>query len=1068
MMVDSGADANVVGEADWEHLSKQYNQGSAVLYDVTENPRIRLKAYGTEKPLRVVASFQAWTQATESKPQVFVEFLVVKGGKRSLLGRKSAKAMKLLEIGLNVNAVEEIRLDEFPSVPDIEIKFTIDKSVTPRRNPYVNIPAHLLEQTIERLGKMERSGVIERFEGYSEWLSPMNVVPKANGDFRIVVNMGEPNKAIKRQFHHIPRLEEMTTKLCGAKRFTSLDISNAFHHFKLSKESSEMTAFAAPGGNFRFKRLVFGVNCAPELFQRHMEDILSGMRNTVVYIDDILLYANSSEELWEITAAVLERLKANNLTLNKEKCVFDVESVKFLGHKISEKGINIDEVKIQSIKSFRRPQNKTELKSFLGLANYVRKFIRNFADMTRTLYNLIASEGFDWTRQHEEAFQGLKAAIVECTVTHGFYDLNQKTELYTDASPVALGAVLTQVDGNGVTRTIAFASKLLTKVEQSYSQTHREALAIVWACEQFHYYLLGKRFTIKTDAEGVKFIYERTIQKPKRILSRAEGWALRLAAFDFDIVYVKGRDNIADASSRLYTSEIEPQQYAESEACAEIRSCEIMEYSACEIRAESKFVSIEEIKRETTACEEIAEVLGFLEGNKWEKNNAFYQTRERLDFAKGLLIRDDKIVIPKSLRSKVTEAGHVGHFGITKTIATIRERLWWPSMNKTIENSIKSCMTCVLNGTKTPPAPMTRTKLPEGAMDLLAVDHWGPAMMFGGVWVVALIDYYSRYVWGKIVDSTSWAALEPFYEEVFNRFGYPKAIKSDNGTTFTSEAYKEYCTLHDIEIVNSWPLNPQQNGAAEATMKNIGRAAKIASAEGKKLIETLRERIWAHNRAPHTETNEPPNRLMFKRHLQLGLPKIDDVHEAVNEYVVRERDECAKEKGRQYADNRRRARTPSIEEGDTVILLQEKPRKGATTYNPAQLKVISRRGGDLQLQTEDGVVVRRDVTRAKKVPHRDESKVDHEQSTATEESFASKRSSTEEEISDEIVNNENVDDENPKMDAQTAETEAMRQPTPAKDAQQDEQPSKRRRMLNPKYFNQDLVNTTKAKKRGEH
>jgi RNase H-like domain found in reverse transcriptase/Reverse transcriptase (RNA-dependent DNA polymerase) len=273
-----------------------------------------------------------------------------------------------------------------------------------------------------------------------------------------------------------------------------------------------MTQFKAPNTNgtktFQFLRMVFGVNCAPEIFQREMERILEGIPGIVIYIDDVLVAGATLEEYEATLQLVLERLCDNNLSLNDAKCEYAKEKITFLGHQVSAGGFNIDEQKVSDINAFRSPRNSTELKSFLGLSNFVRGFIRNFSDLTKPLRDVDGKDKFRWGPEQEEAFETVKKKIADCTVAQGFFNTNDKTELYTDASPYAIGAVLTQVNSRGKRRIISFASKSLTETERRYPQVQRESLAIVWAVEHFHYYTLGARFTIKTDADGVRFIFD--------------------------------------------------------------------------------------------------------------------------------------------------------------------------------------------------------------------------------------------------------------------------------------------------------------------------------------------------------------------------------------------------------------------------------------------------------------------------------------------------------------------------------------------------------------------------------
>lgn len=868
-------------------------------------------------------------------------------------------------MGISVNTVGVA--EEFPSIPNVTVEFDIDESVLPVRHAYVSIPAHFREPAIMRLREMERTGIIEKVIESPRWLSGLSAVPKGKGDFRLVVNMRGPNKAIRRQYHCMPRVEEIRTKLAGARWFTKLDLSSAFHHMRLSPKSSELTTFMAPDGMYRFKRLVYGVNCAPEIFQRQMESILEGMTSVIVYIDDVLIFESELEKLRDRTAEVLRRLKEKNLSLNEEKCEYEKESLAFLGHQVSAAGLNIEDQKVKDVRQFRSPRNTTELKSFLGLVNYVRDYIPHFADLMRPLRQAESSGRFLWTMKEEESFKKLKLAIVNCTMTQGFFSLDDATELYTDASPYAVGAVLVQVNTVGENRIISFASKSLTVTEQRYAQTQREALAIVWAVEHYYYYLLGAKFTVKTDAEGIKFIFDRNSDKPKRLLRRAEGWAMRLDMFDYEIEAVSGIKNIADPSSRLYHSEEPPQPYREEETPCEIARVEINEIT--DVYFNEDHLPILEVREATKNSREMTSLMEAIISGVWDESSLQYKPMAaELDVIDGVVTRGGLVVVPPELRAKALKIAHKGHLGMTKTKSVLKERVWWPKMNLSVEEWIKACRTCILNGRKHQPPPMLRTLLPEAPWDYLAIDYCGPFASQGNIHVIGMVDFYSRYVTTAIVKSTGWQYLEPVLDSIFYRFGYPKAIKSDNGPPFSSNAYKQYCEGRGIERVFSWPLNPQQNGAAEATMKHVNRAIQNATAEGVPIDRALHDRIQAHNDAIHSETSEIPTEVMFGRRLRRGLPMNRSPRATVNDRDIRERDWSAKLKKKVTEDKRRGARSPSIGVGDTVVLERAAKRKGETPYDPTELKVKARMHGNLTLEGADGTVVRRDVTKARKIP----------------------------------------------------------------------------------------------------
>lgn len=271
--------------------------------------------------------------------------------------------MHLLKVGRFVsNCENHAETKVFPKIPGVKVRFSVDRSVPPERNAYYNVPAAFREGAKLWLQEMEERGIIEKVTTAPEWISGMSAVAKGKNDFRLVVNMRGPNKAIKREYFRLPLIHEMKVKLHGAKFFTKLVLTSAYYHLELAKESRDLTTFLSEGGMYRFTRLMFGVNCAPEIFQREMIRILDGIDNIIIYIDDILIFASSLEELHRTVAKVLRILRANNLSLNVSKCEFDKERIQFLGHQLDEKGFHVENTKVRHIQKFREPTSASELR----------------------------------------------------------------------------------------------------------------------------------------------------------------------------------------------------------------------------------------------------------------------------------------------------------------------------------------------------------------------------------------------------------------------------------------------------------------------------------------------------------------------------------------------------------------------------------------------------------------------------------------------------------------------------------------------------------------------------------
>lgn len=981
-LIDSGANINTVSEAMWVKLGIAQARGEAFAYDNSLNSNRSIFAYASSSPLQIIATFRAWIVVTgASKPHQFADFYVIRGATKSLLSRLTAKRMKLLKMGLEVNELSSQRgeveintpgeastLKPFPKVPGGAVEFEIDDTIVPLRHNYFNVPEAFREPARKRLKEMELQDIIEPVHGASKWVSGMSAVTKGDKDFRLVVNMRGPNKAIRRRFYHLPTMEELKCRLSGAKVFSKLDLSNAFYHIELGERSRQLTTFMTEDGTFRFKRLLFGVNCAPEMFQEMMERVLRGCEGVVVYIDDILVYAETSELLSLRTDQVLKALKANNLTLNKSKCEFNKKTVRFLGHNLSRDGFDIDESKVEALGKFRQPRTASELRSFLGLATYMSSFIPHFADITAHLWKSAqAHDRFVWGQDQREAFTKVKDAIKTCTVTQGFFDRNARIELYTDASPVALGAVLTQVDQGGARRIISFASKSLSEVERRYPQNQREALGIVWGVEKFFFYLLGRKFTIKTDAQGTAFIFKRTHQSGRRILSRAEGWALRLNPYDSEIKFIRGSENIADTPSRLFEG-----------TCASEYEGRQQPWEVCNLRLEinnidlgQEAISIDDVRTATEKDLELQTVLKALKDDVWdcsdETTKTFRFARSELYEHDGLLLRNDRIVMPGTLRSLAIKLTHLGHLGMSAMKRTLRARVWWPFLDKEVETFVARCMQCSMMARKDPPPPMKRIPMPSKPWEYVAIDFCGPFAQHGNTLILVLVDYYSRLTKASIVKTTDRESTVRALDALFEVFGYPCRLQADNGPPFSSRDFKADCNSRGIQLIRTVPYWPQHNGLVENAMKGIDKIMKIAHENKEDYRNALKVYISAYNSAPHSTTGEAPEELMMGRLIRRRLPMVRKAQYR-DDAGIRDRDWQAKTSGKETIDKSRGAKVQETREGDKVIVLSTEKGKLAPNFGREQFTVVGKLDGDLRLRDEKGKEYRRHISHTKRIP----------------------------------------------------------------------------------------------------
>lgn len=948
LLIDSGSKCNIVNDETWRHLKECH----VVVSNQQKSPDKTFMAYGSKEPLTILGSFDA--TITAGKCTKTATFYVVKHGTRNLLGKDTAIAMGVLKIGFGINNVTQT---PFPKFKDVVLDISINKSVSPVSQPYRRIPIPLENKINDKLTELVKMDIIEPVNKPSAWVSPMVPVLKSDGDIRICVDMRCANKAIEREHHPLPTMEQLIPKFRKAKFFSKLDIKNAFHQVELKETCRYITTFITNRGLFQYKRLMFGICCAPEHFQKIMERMLLGCDDVVNFIDDIVVFGEDECKHNAKLTIVLEVLKKNNVLLNDEKCIFNTSIVKFLGHELSHHGVRPLDKYVKVVDSFREPKNIEEIQSFLGLVNFVNKWIPNLATLTEPIRELTRQKlgrNTDitplWQQKQKDAFHSLKKCLSSIP-TLGYYDPHDRTQVMADASPVGLGAVLIQYDTNGP-RIISFGNKSLSDVEKRYCQTEKEALALVWAIEHFKMYLYGKKFELVTDHKPLEIIFGPR-SKP---CARIERWVLRLQAYDYKIVYRSGKSNIADPLSRLcHNTNAHPFD-------DEYHVNQIVQY------ARPNAVSFESLKEASSTDNELLLVKqGIMHGN-WDESVKQYKLFEaELWVHEGLLLRGNKIVIPSKLRPQILDAAHEGHPGVVAMKGRLRTKVWWPKIDREAENKVKCCKGCTLVSGPNPPTPMKRREFPTQAWVDVAVDFLGP--LPSGHYLFVVVDYYSRYKEIKVMKTITAKDTISVLKEMFSRLGVPVSVTCDNGPQFTSEDFKTFCREFGVRLYHTIPYWPQQNGEVERQNRDILKRLKISQTQKSDWRDDLLQYLMMCNSTPHSTTGKTPSELFYRRTFRDKIPSVIDAENQDIDLEAKDKDQEMKQKGKMDGDRKRKAAEVEMEIGEKVYVKNmAKDNKLASDYNPTPHTVVTTKGNEVEVRNDvTGKEYRRNIIHLKKV-----------------------------------------------------------------------------------------------------
>ena len=419
----------------------------------------------------------------------------------------------------------------------------------PHKSPYKLSPAEMdeLKRQIETL--LEQGWIRPSSSPYG---SPILFIPKKDGKWRMCIDYRALNRITVKNRYPLPKVDELMDRLHGARYFTKIDLYSGYHQIRVQESNIEKTAFVSRYGSFEYLVMPFGLCNAPATFQRIMNTILrDGLDKFVlVFLDDILVYSRMREEHIQHLCSILSRLRSEKFYGRLAKCDFFRTEVEYLGFDVGSYGIKPSLSKIRAIAEWPTPECVRDVRSFVGLANFYRKFIRWFSEIASPLTDLTKKDRkSEWGPKEEEAFERLKTSLVSAPILQ-LPDFDREFTVTTDASEVSVGGILQQNFGQGL-QPVAYESRKLNPTECRYSAYEREMLGIVWAVGKWRHYLVGQHFVIQTDHDSLK-----NLPNQPSVNRRVWKWIQVLQGYDCDIMHIAGKVNPADYLSRRSVKEL--------------------------------------------------------------------------------------------------------------------------------------------------------------------------------------------------------------------------------------------------------------------------------------------------------------------------------------------------------------------------------------------------------------------------------------------------------------------------------------------------------------------------------
>lgn len=766
----------------------------------------------------------------------------------------------------------KILLSEYPKVitdrlgvtNQIEYEILLTDQIPVRKAPYRLSPPKM-RVLRDKIEQMLRDGVIRY--STSPYASPVFLVPKAGkNDHRVVVDYRLLNQKVVLESVPLPDLHNCFTWFQGASYFTVLDLNQAYFQIPLAENSKRVTAFTTDWNLFEFNRVPFGLATGAAVLSRLLDRVLGDLKFDCVYnyLDDLVIYSKSFEDHLQHLRLVLDRLGLAGLTVRPSKISLCKRAISFLGHIVSERGVEIDQERTRAIREFPPPRDKQGIARFIGMCNYFRKFVPQFAELAAPLNRLRGKDvEFCWGEEQQNAFQALRTAIANPPVL-AIPDFKRQFIVQTDASRGGVAAVLLQ-EQDGERRPLAFASRTLSQAERNYSIYECEALAVLFAFEKFVFYLEHSTFILETDNQALSWVLARP-----RKTGRIARWAVRISSFRFQVKHIRGSDNgVADALSRMFSEQEQEGQVA-----------------AILTEVPELFCNLPQKQ---------------VEDDYWGpiyKRVKDGEAQSDYELCRGILCKKQSgsrrcFCIPKGLAEMVIKYFHdsvvSGHLGFSKTLNRVREKMFWPGMYTDVKRYVASCEACKwakpdVGGR----AGLLQSERCLAPLERLFVDYLGPLPRTkrGHRYILVVVDAFTRFTWLLPTRGVTADITIKQLTSVFAWFGPPRSIVTDNAPAFLSAAFKGFLFSQGIHHVTTTPYYPK-GSFAERVNRNLKAALCIFHARSPKGWDlSLPWLNQAFNSARHEATGSTPNALLFGYAVNSPLSNLWSINDLLPQHIT--------------------------------------------------------------------------------------------------------------------------------------------------------------------------------------